>query len=48
MRDKSTTTNKEVWQKGYISNKTQLNVLDLSKCNKSKITVYDHPKTNTK
>jgi hypothetical protein len=47
MQNKPTTTNKEIWQKGYISNKTQLNVIDLSKCDKSKITVYGHTKDNT-
>ena len=45
MQNNKPTNTKEVWQKGYISNQTRLNEIDLSKCNKSKLKVYSHPKT---
>jgi hypothetical protein len=48
MKDNKPTTNKEVWQKGYISNKTRLNEINLSKCDKSKLTTYSHPTKPTK
>lgn len=44
MQNNKPDTNKEVWQKGYISNKTRLNEIDLSKCDKSKLKIYSHPK----
>lgn len=43
MQNNKPTQTKEVWQKGYISDKTRFHEIDLSKCNKSKLTVYSHP-----
>ena len=47
MQNTKSTQVKEIWQKGYISNKTRLNEIDLSKCNKSKVTIYSHPSNGT-
>lgn len=48
MQNNKPTNNKEIWQKGYISNKTRLHEFDLSKCDKSKLTVYSHSAKSTK
>ena len=43
MNNSQSSNQQETWQSGYISNNTQLNEIDLSKCDKSKIQVYSHP-----